>query len=558
MRRILGIKNALLDNKILASILLVTAVLVFFRITQVDLMGDDAHYSARSVGLVDYMFADPEFQSTPLQWFARLPWWSYLSFHDHPELLFIIQHVFLMVRVSIFFAKLPYALMTLGLILVTYGWCQRLFGRTAALLAAALLALNAHVIWYGRTALMESGVLFFISLALYYFFRYLEDERQRWKFGLFLGLALETKLTTLFLIPTVLAYALIRRRLLFRRKTFYLAAALAFVVFSPFIIYNLEMYHATGHFALQLARLMHENSPWHLSGISSAPVGSFAGLPGTIGGLISFPYLAVFLTATVYDLAFRKETLGILLGLFFFLIEDRLVGAHDLYGIFIAPLTAVFLVDVYGRVKTAAPRWLAAYTGFVTAFLAYLFVFVIQSHLVVAPRGPQGWAYSSELSKNFGMIQLDQYLNTVIAGDQRLSRLEFAADLKRRSPGLSQYALSMTRPQLEDTLNHANVILFDGNIDWFERVWLFERRRFYYNLPLLSLNEKNLVDQIHLNSFYFIKVTTDGPLDSGRNQAGYLTEQNIIATGNKNPVLIYRDDGKVAYKIYYVTSKQGA
>src|SRR3989338_1638415 len=175
-------------DKWLAGILCVAAFFIFFKISHADMLGDDAHYSVRAIGLVDFMFGDSQFQSTPLQWFTVLPWWTSLSFPDHPLVLFYIQHLFLRISTSIFFAKLPYALMTLGTIGLTYAWCKKVFNREVGLLAALLLTLNAHFIWFGRSAFMESGVLFMITLAWYYFVRFLENDKYFWQWGILLGL----------------------------------------------------------------------------------------------------------------------------------------------------------------------------------------------------------------------------------------------------------------------------------------------------------------------------------------------------------------------------------
>src|SRR3989338_5270309 len=92
-------------------IMALAAVFIFFRLSHVDMVGDDAHYSVRAIGLADFMFGDDFFQSTPLHWYEQTPWWAHLSFHDHPILLFLIQHFFLSLHTSIWFAKLPYAIM---------------------------------------------------------------------------------------------------------------------------------------------------------------------------------------------------------------------------------------------------------------------------------------------------------------------------------------------------------------------------------------------------------------------------------------------------------------
>lgn len=538
-------------NRRLVIILLIAAVLLFYRISHVDMLGDDAHYSVRSIGLLDYMFGDDQFQSTPFQWFDRFPWWANLSFHDHPLLIFFIQHIFFKFHVSIFFAKLPYALMALGTITLTYAWTKRLWGESVALLSAALLVLNAHFIWFGRSAFMESGVLFFISLAWYYFIRFLEDNRQWWKFGLFLGLMLEAKFTTFFIVPTILVYLLIARRKLFREPKLYYAVALALVIFSPVIIYNLAMYQSTGHFGLQLARLFNQQGPWHMSGALSNPIQGLLAAPRALAQSISIPYVILFAFSAGYLCIRRREELLFGLPIIFILLEDATIGAKDPYSIFLAPLIALALVGAWKEFGITRLRRQIGIGGALLAGL-YFLIFTINSNLTITSRGAGGWLRAETTTRNYGMVQLDQYLNKLIATDPTLTQFDPYGFIKIKSAKLKPYLLPATNAELEKRSEHAHVILFDGNINWFARVWLFERRRFYNNIPLFSLNEENIIkEQLILDSFYFIKVTAHGPLDSELTENGDQTEQNILKLGI-TPDTLYRDDGQVAFKVYHV------
>ncbi len=100
-----GGAKEVMKNKHLRYILLLAVFLIFPFISRVDITGDGAVYSTRAIGKLDFMFADQ--QSTPLQWFDRMPWWAHLSYHDMPPLVPFIKHLCLQVNESIFFAKLP-------------------------------------------------------------------------------------------------------------------------------------------------------------------------------------------------------------------------------------------------------------------------------------------------------------------------------------------------------------------------------------------------------------------------------------------------------------------
>lgn len=543
-------------DKRLLLILALAAFFLLFRITTVDMIGDDAIYSTRSIGLVDHMFGDDESQSTPLQWFSRFPWWANLSWHDHPLLLFLIQHAFLRWHPSLWLAKLPFGLMSLGTIVLTYAWVKRCFDRPTALLAALLLALNSHFIWQGRTTFLEAGVLFFISLAWYYFLRFLDNPaREWWKLGLAVGLMLETKFTALFIIPAFFVYLALRRRELFRRRQLYYAAGLALLLLAPVIIYNLMMYQATGHFSLQLVRLLGQSSPWKLGGI--APEwweGILVNGRAAIYGL-SFPYALLVLLAASFTLARRRPGLLLTgLAVVWLVIEDTLIGARNLYGIFLAPVVAVFLIDLgrqYCQKKWRRSWWL----GGVAILSVYLMVFVANSNLLPKGFGAPGWWRESEQPINFGVAQLDRYLDQIAVMDRSLTYFDPQQSLKIKKNSLRRYLLVASAAERQERAAHSRVILFDGNINWFSRVWLFERRRFYNNFPAFSLNEAELLSQLNLEAFYFIKATEYAPLDlpKFRTPAADQTEQRLVAAGFQ-PALISRSDGQVAFKVYRVTA----
>jgi hypothetical protein len=106
----------------------------------------------------------------------------------------------------------------------------------------------------------------------------------------------------------------------------------------------------------------------------------------------------------------------------------------------------------------------------------------------------------------------------------------------------------------QESLN--TVMIYDFNMQWFTRVWLFERRRFYDNTPLLSSVEffqvpPNVRGQI--KKAYLVKSTEFGALD----QKSFWTKdsaalENLAVSQGSVPIDIRRSDGQVAYKIYEI------
>src|SRR3989338_10552223 len=143
VKRIIRSKYALVLQTVLS------AALIFFNITRADIQTDDAMYSFRATGYLDYVAS--QLQTTPLQWFESLAWWSHLSFHDAPPLVFLIQFIFFaLFGVSTFVAKFPFALAGLGSVVVLYMLARRLYDADVAFVASIMLAVSSYHVWASR------------------------------------------------------------------------------------------------------------------------------------------------------------------------------------------------------------------------------------------------------------------------------------------------------------------------------------------------------------------------------------------------------------------------
>src|SRR3989344_2226941 len=122
------------EKQILIAILLLGAVLRFWGLGSAEIFHDEGLYAFRSIGYFDYIQNDT--QTTPVQWLAvrtsaelsrtpspngSLPFWTSLSFHDHPPLFFLVQNIFFRIfGDSLFAARLPSVLAGLGSIYLVY------------------------------------------------------------------------------------------------------------------------------------------------------------------------------------------------------------------------------------------------------------------------------------------------------------------------------------------------------------------------------------------------------------------------------------------------------
>jgi len=73
------------------SIFFVSVVLSTWNITKNEIDHDLALVAVRAAGWYDFLVG--EGQTSPVQWFGKEPWWSNLSFHDHPPVSFFMLKI---------------------------------------------------------------------------------------------------------------------------------------------------------------------------------------------------------------------------------------------------------------------------------------------------------------------------------------------------------------------------------------------------------------------------------------------------------------------------------
>ena len=117
---------------------------------------------------------------------------------------------------------------------------------------------------------------------------------------------------------------------------------------------------------------------------------------------------------------------------------------------------------------------------------------------------------------------------------------------------LEIYGPKETKKRIE---NMFEVFVFDSNLNWFAKLWLFERRIFYNNYLFFTdatLVESNK-DKENIGQFYFIKTGPGAHLDNSRylRNTSTVIEDEFLARDIKPVKEIYRLDGQLAFKIYH-------
>lgn len=224
-----------------------------------EIIGDEPLYIVRALGWVDTLSSDV--QTTPYDWFSVLPWWTRLSFHDHPPLVFGIFFI----AAKIFGAALATfrytsALFGIGSIALTYFIGKTLYNKHAGMIASSIVSLNIIAIFYSRVALQESTALFFLLFSFYTFLLQRKNKKYLLLFAFATGLALLAKYVVLFLLP-VYAYFIIKERKDYSIKKILVSGIIFFATILPIVVYNAGLYKTVGHFDLQFSSLLHQHTP---------------------------------------------------------------------------------------------------------------------------------------------------------------------------------------------------------------------------------------------------------------------------------------------------------
>jgi len=129
--------------------------------------------------------------------------------------------------ISLVSARLVSALFSVLSLWIVFELAYRMYGGRTALLSAVFLGIMPGYFWLSRMALLETMLLFFVTLALLFFFHWLQNRQDRYLVfsGLAVGLGILTKyqmiavgvimaLSTLFLVKRQLKRAFSRLGLL--------------------------------------------------------------------------------------------------------------------------------------------------------------------------------------------------------------------------------------------------------------------------------------------------------------------------------------------------------
>jgi hypothetical protein len=189
---------------ILAVIIIVASFLRFWNIADVGLGGDEAVYA----GQARILAGDNEEEMS--RFFVLISRGS-TNFLFHQGLQAI---VYALLGFSDFTTRLvsaTFSVLTVGLVFLLG---REVYGRSAGLLAAFLLAINGYAVSLGRLALLDSTMVFFFTLSMLFLAKWVKSGEPKWGYLLAAGtgVAIMAKVVSFLVIPIAIITMLILRQ----------------------------------------------------------------------------------------------------------------------------------------------------------------------------------------------------------------------------------------------------------------------------------------------------------------------------------------------------------
>ena len=540
---------------ILWAILLIATLLRIVNLASGDITGsDEVFYAFRAVGPLD--FDNAPNQTTPLEWQdPNVQWWTKLSMHDHPLLVFWVQHISMGIfGENNFGFRFPSAVLGIASVYLVYLIARKLISENAGLFSAALTAVTINHVYISRLGLQESFVIFFLLLCTYLFLKALDNPRFFIWTGVALGFAFLTKYTTFVAVPIFLSYLILFRRDAFRAKQFWLAVAATCLVASPILVYNLQLYRLAGHFDFQFSFIFGQDPEVWQSAPGKEEVGSLADrardfIPNLLNSN-SWLFLALVATAVGYfviravqkkDRELLRQKALIDISLAWLILLLLFIGPTFRFLTLLTPFLAikagVFLSEIYSRDRLKKIMTVAC-----GAILIWEMFYTTNSVVTNYPAGPQFWLWSKIRYDNYnwGANELENYLAAELSGKYPLltfdAKYKFLEDLKRSN--VESAKAGGAQP-------YAAMIIYSP-VQKAAQLWSLDRRQIYYGWPVLT-DEAFSAALGKFGPDYFVK--------SGIRAYYYITEQETqiekqLSTGGFEPISLKNKRGEDVFRVY--------
>jgi len=542
-------------KQILTTILVISAILRLFALSNGDTINDEVFYAFRGIGMMD--FDEAAAQTTPLEWYdPDIPVWTSFSFHDHPPLVFATQNISMKIfGENNFGFRFPSAILGIASVYLIYLIGTILYSANTGLISAGILGVTLNNIYISRVGMQEAYVIFFILLASYLFLKSLENSKYLIKVGVVIGLALLTKYTSIVLIPIFLTYLALFKPTYLKKKYFWIGTFLAILIFSPVITYNMMLYINEGHFDFQVSHIVGQSiEEWQ-----STPGKEIGSLSDRIENFVprlistnSWLLLSLFIFSVLGFLfsLFKNTKVNIskhkflIISFIFLLILISLIGPSYRFLTMLTPFfalsIAVFINYIYD--KFSSKKILLVLFGL---FVLFELSYSTNNQLLDYPVGPSPWL-SSEVrfeNYNWGYNNLNEYLKNEL--EDKMPAISF--DMRY------QFLQDIRDKSIEQDLNrgltpYPALIIYSRGFDKLAKLWVLDRLHIYHAWPIISMDtyfqylNENGFDFYEKNGFkdYYFIISSNAVLSQEVN--------NIFK--NISPKIIYNNRGDEAFKIY--------
>jgi len=295
-----------------------------------------------------------------------------------------------------FAARLPAALLGLGCVMVTYLLGRRAAGPTVGLFGGVILATNLEFIIISRSVIHDISLVFFITLALYFFYMGFTEERRRKTYFFLLygasGFAVLAKGPIGVLLPAlIIALFLILQRKLSIVGEMHLGwGSLIFLTIAApwYILISLRNSDYLGYFFIQ-QNLMRFLSP---EAQHSEPFYYY--FPVLLGGFFPWSFfLPVALFRALWDHSKRAGEGVLFLLVWFGVVFLFFSAASSKLSSYILPLFPAMslLVGIFWHDLLKTPA-LVLRKGFFFSFIAFLAILLITA-LYFGLNPPTHWQH---------------------------------------------------------------------------------------------------------------------------------------------------------------------
>lgn len=545
---------------ILMVIMFVAAILRLWGLWNMDIQHDSAIYSVRAMGWFDYLAG--EGQTSPIIWFKEIPWWGWLSFHDHPPLAFGIQFIFLLLfGQSSFSVLLSFALAGIATTYLIFYIINKVRGNFEALLASALFTITTLSIWVTRTGYLEGIEILPLTGAFVFFVLFIYKEKSKFLYltALLVGLSVLTKYTALYLLPAIFVFLLIKNRKIFKNKVFWKSALIFLLTLTPIIIYNIMVFKTRGHFDAALSSMLGMNPEDYYiltRNVNSNILDNIKTIFDSLRDTMTMPFLLATMASIIHLIIqwIRKQsdkfTIFLLLNILFVLLMFSFSGVAPHFIAIIIPLTSIALALSLKKLWTSMrdrSNLKKMLIGLVLALMAFELSYNINTNILPRAYGSQGFAYSEYRFPDYGFSKLDQYLRENIYGE--LPKRRFITKLDNKL-------------LFFDTVGR-EIIIKDDRTHWNSDMWYYHRYQTYYNVPIVSFTDalSNSSDEKIFD--YLLKTGTTGfwvieavgpaiTRSQIKSDNQWIDVLNILKQGGVKPIKnIHNIDSELTFRIYH-------